>query len=214
MALGLRRLLTLCALAALGFFASLSISSSLALFSVTGAGQGQSFAAGTVVLTGTSTAAGDRCPLGGVPGAASACTYTISYSGSLRAWVWLDVTASGSSASGLQIIGSGPIQKFTVGSHQIVAGEAVQGGFQETITVSCLASSAPSVSVSPCETNPSECEGTGTQESPSDQQSQQNSDGESGDQTACSGLTVTLRAYAVQAANNTNASDNGPVSWS
>ena len=213
MTLGFRRLLTLCALVALGFLASLSVSSSLALFSATGAGKAQTFAAGTVVLTGKS-APGDRCLLGGTTGAPSACTYTISYSGSLSAWVWLDVVASGSTASGLQIVGSSPIQTFTIGSHQIVAGEAVEGGFQETITVSCPASSAPSVSVSPCETSPSECEGTGTQESPSDQQSQQNSDGESGDQTACSGLTVTLRAYAVQAANNTNASDNGPVSWS
>ncbi len=197
MILGGRRPLTLSGLVALGFLASLSISSSLALFSSTAAGQVQTFAAGTVTLT-SSSAAGDQCTLGATASPPSSCTYQISYTGSLSAWVWLDITASGSNTSGLSITGSTPSQTFTMGTHQIVGSGPASGGFTDTITVTC---------------SPSRSGSNENEDGQGDDQSQQNGDGDKDDKPDCQSLTVTLQAYAVQARNNTNSSGSGPVAW-
>lgn len=183
-----RRAGTLAALAALGVLASLSVSGSLAMLGSSAGAKTSAYTAGTVTLTSASTS---TCTLGTGPGAAQQCTYSLSYAGSVPAWVGLDVsTNNAGGASGLSITGDNPSQSFDVGNDQIVGNGPVSDGFSDTITVACPAAGPPAPKNDPCAPPPS-CG--------------------PGNMGQCSSLTVTLQAHAVQAANNT--SNGQPVSW-
>lgn len=81
------------AAAALGMTGALASGASFALFSSSAAQATNSFAAGTVTLTRT---AQTLCDIqNAAPGDSGTCTYTLAYSGSLSAYVSLDVTVTG-----------------------------------------------------------------------------------------------------------------------
>lgn len=199
---GGRRILALLALGAVGILAALSISTSLALFSATGAQQTNSFASGTVTLTNSS---GSTCQLTQTK---PTCTYKIDYTGSLPAWIGLDV--NGANLSGVVITDG--TKTFTAGPDQLVATVPVSSPFSTTITVACPSTLASS---NPCTTDSKDC-GTGSdnQDRTGDAESQQEKDGDRDDKAHCGAVTVELQAHAVQAANNTNGMNTGPVSWS
>ena len=197
---GGRRILALLALGAVGTLAALSISTSLALFSATGAQQTNSFASGTVTLTSSSDS---TCQL---TQPTSTCTYKIDYTGSLPAWIGLDVSGS----SGVQITDG--TENFTTLPDQVIGASPVANGFTTTVTVACP--STPS-SPSACTKELHDCSrGSDNQDDTGDTQSQQEKDGDRDDKPQCAAVAVTLQAHAVQAANNTNGTDTGPVSWS
>ncbi len=199
---GGRRILALLALGAVGTLAALSISTSLALFSATGAQQTNSFATGTVTLNSRSDS---TCH---ITQTTSTCTYKVDYTGSLSAWIGLDVT--GAIPSGVQITDG--TENFSTGPDQVVGNGPVENGFTTTITVSCPSALSQANS---CTNTQQDCGGgTENQDATGDSGSQQEKDGDPDDSNPCGTLGLTLQAHAVQAANNTNWAKTGPVSWS
>ena len=93
------RLIALLALAAVGLLAGLSISTSLALFSLSGNPQVNTIATGTVILESCGGASLSCAPVGGLTTDSCTlkptqpCYYKLKYTGSADAWVGLYVSA-------------------------------------------------------------------------------------------------------------------------
>ncbi|MGH7643901.1 MAG: hypothetical protein ACREN7_02065 [Candidatus Dormibacteria bacterium] len=208
MTVGGRRLLLLGALTAMGTLASLSISTSLALFSATGTQQVNTFTAGTVTLescmSNASPTSGSAC----IPtddtsaGDSSACTptgtdricyYTLEYTGSEAAWIGVYV------------------DKGSCGCRVKLTATMQQGGGVPPYVISPRAT---------LRTTPTPVGGTATPDELGE------AVGSSPPATTYTSYqikikllasdtsgSVTLTGTAVQAGNNTNTSGNGPVSW-
>ena len=85
--------LLLTAVVGVGAIAALSIGASFSLFSATSPGVTTTFTAGTVTL-GTPAVA--SCPVGNLePGDSGTCTFTVTYTGSLPAYIGAEATATG-----------------------------------------------------------------------------------------------------------------------
>lgn len=183
---GLKRAALL--LGGLGLAGSLVYGASFALFTSAAGNQSNTFAAGTVSLT--KTAGTDMTFNNMAPGDTQSNSYTVSYSGSLPAWVGLDTSASGTlitpptgdtnaTNDALQVtITDSNSKSFSDDQvNQLVYGTPVNSGWTDTFTVTGALPSAAG-----------------------------------NDDQGATG-TVTLTAHSVQSANNTNADNSGPTSW-
>lgn len=155
-------------------------SASLALFTATTSNIDNSFASGDVTLdesTGTAIQVNNIAP-----GDSGSGTYSVTYVGSLDAWLGVDIASSGGlftcdGANSLQVSISDGANSYALnGANQVVG--LFDDGDDVTLTTSW---SLPLAADDDCE-----------------------------NQTA----SISLEFHAVQARNNTNATNNGPNSWS
>ncbi len=104
--------LVLSAVGVLGAAAALAVGASYALFSSTATPQTATISAATVTLTNSGSASAQNCTFQDiVPGdnLGSTCTYTVDYTGSAPAWLLLNVaTSSMSGSGGKALIDGGP----------------------------------------------------------------------------------------------------------
>jgi hypothetical protein len=113
----------------MGSLAALSISTSLALFSSTGSQQVNQFAAGTVTLTSSSAS---TC----LASKSNSCTYDISYTGTLPAWIGLTVGSANLQPSQFTVVDSVEHATFPPGSNEIVGAGIQTKGFSDTFKIS------------------------------------------------------------------------------
>lgn len=171
------------ALATTGVVAALVSGVSFALFTSDAGNQSNTFTAGTVTLTQT-PAFSCQTSNNMAPGDTDTCTYGVSYTGSLPAWIGADTTTSGSIFTGatpatVSITDSQPTpQTYNDNlANQLVGTSAVNSGWTDTFTIAV--------------TLPSGAGNT--------------YQGESG--------TVSLDVHAVQSTNNNANPGPGPSAW-
>ncbi len=181
----------------LGASAALVGAATFALFTSTADPQADTFTAGTVILS--STSGNDACGPQGIvlsnlePGDSGTCTYTVTYTGTLNAWVSLDVNASAVALSAYT----------PSGSQTPIGGEALlnNGGDVHGLSLSVSDTMGNFSAGNP--NNPSDLM-VPLVTCPSPDSSPAEGTGALGSATACNGT-----ADGQLLANNNNAGDNG-----